>query len=454
MTASLVALAALWVLLGYTRAPRPRQAHPLRMVVYFIGLLTIASLLAIRESIFFIFLITGFFHAMVLRPWPVLIAGVFATSVLVNTVIGGLPTNAEWWTIYITIIVIQTLAIGAGGLLGEKMAEQSEQRRLAVASLEAALEENADVHAQLLAQAREAGVLDERQRMAAEIHDTIAQGPTGIVTQLEAAEQAHDRPEAWQRHVRNAIGLARESLAEARRSVEGLRPEHLETARLPGALAEVARQWSELSGVPVEVTTTGHVQPLHAEVEMALLRTAQEALANVAKHANASRARQRRRAGHRGRGQGYLLKDSPRDELFRAVRAASRGESVLASSVATRLMSQLRGPAQEALSDRELEVLSLIAQGETNRGAAARLFISEATVKTDLLHIYAKLNVMTAPPRSRRHSSEGSCPPAESSDTLRSDRRWVGRSQAGGPRHLALTLGSTSWRPLEMVGEH
>jgi DNA-binding NarL/FixJ family response regulator len=90
---------------------------------------------------------------------------------------------------------------------------------------------------------------------------------------------------------------------------------------------------------------------------------------------------------------GYLLKDSPRQEVFRAVRAAAQGESVLASSVATRLMSQLRGPGPDALSDRELEVLSLIAQGETNRGAAARLFISEATVKTHLLHIYAKLNV-------------------------------------------------------------
>ena len=90
---------------------------------------------------------------------------------------------------------------------------------------------------------------------------------------------------------------------------------------------------------------------------------------------------------------GYLLKDSPRDELVRAVRAAARGESVLASSVATRLMSQLREPAPDVLSDRELEVLSLIAQGETNRGAATRLFISEATVKTHLLHIYAKLDV-------------------------------------------------------------
>jgi DNA-binding NarL/FixJ family response regulator len=90
---------------------------------------------------------------------------------------------------------------------------------------------------------------------------------------------------------------------------------------------------------------------------------------------------------------GYLLKDAPREELRRAVRAAHRGESVLAPSAATRLMSQLRSPAQEALSERELEVLSLIAQGQTNREAAALLFISEATVKTHLVHIYAKLEV-------------------------------------------------------------
>jgi DNA-binding NarL/FixJ family response regulator len=90
---------------------------------------------------------------------------------------------------------------------------------------------------------------------------------------------------------------------------------------------------------------------------------------------------------------GYLLKDAPREQLVRAIRAAARDEAVLAPSVATRLVSQLRAPAQDALSDRELEVLTLIAQGETNRGAAARLFISEATVKTHLLHIYAKLDV-------------------------------------------------------------
>jgi DNA-binding NarL/FixJ family response regulator len=92
---------------------------------------------------------------------------------------------------------------------------------------------------------------------------------------------------------------------------------------------------------------------------------------------------------------GYLLKDAPRAELLRAVRAAARGEAVLSPSVATRLMGRVRSPAQDEgpLSQRELEVLQLVAGGSTNREAAARLFISEATVKTHLLHIYAKLGV-------------------------------------------------------------
>jgi ATP/maltotriose-dependent transcriptional regulator MalT len=75
------------------------------------------------------------------------------------------------------------------------------------------------------------------------------------------------------------------------------------------------------------------------------------------------------------------------------VTAAHRGESVLSPAVAGRLLGELRSPAREPLSQRELEVLELIAQGCSNREAAARLFISEATVKTHLLHAYAKLGV-------------------------------------------------------------
>ena len=90
---------------------------------------------------------------------------------------------------------------------------------------------------------------------------------------------------------------------------------------------------------------------------------------------------------------GYLLQDAPRAELLRAVRAAARGEAVLSPSVATLLMGRVRSPDAGPLSQRELEVLGLVAAGSTNREAAARLFLSEATVKTHLLHIYAKLGV-------------------------------------------------------------
>ncbi|HEV8163622.1 MAG TPA: response regulator transcription factor [Actinomycetota bacterium] len=90
---------------------------------------------------------------------------------------------------------------------------------------------------------------------------------------------------------------------------------------------------------------------------------------------------------------GYLLKDAPREELIRAVRAAFAGEAVLSPAVASRLMGQVGKPPPEVLSQRELEVLALIADGATNRQAAAKLFVSEATVKTHLLHIYEKLGV-------------------------------------------------------------
>ncbi|MBK5995891.1 response regulator transcription factor [Streptomyces sp. MBT58] len=91
---------------------------------------------------------------------------------------------------------------------------------------------------------------------------------------------------------------------------------------------------------------------------------------------------------------GYLLKDAPREELFAAVRAAADGRSVLSPAVASRLMTRVRtpdAPADTPLSAREREVLVLVARGTTNREIAAELFISEATVKTHLTHIFAKL---------------------------------------------------------------
>ncbi len=94
---------------------------------------------------------------------------------------------------------------------------------------------------------------------------------------------------------------------------------------------------------------------------------------------------------------GYLLKDVPGEELLRAVRAVANGEPVLSPSVASRLMRQVRRPegrpGQSTLSGREMEIISLVAKGATNREIAQTLFVSEATIKTHLLHIYKKLGV-------------------------------------------------------------
>ena len=90
---------------------------------------------------------------------------------------------------------------------------------------------------------------------------------------------------------------------------------------------------------------------------------------------------------------GYLLKDAPRENLFDAIRAASRGESVLTPSVASRVMERIRSPDVEMLSRREIEVLTEVADGKSNKETSQMLFISEATVKTHLIHIFSKLGV-------------------------------------------------------------
>ena len=90
---------------------------------------------------------------------------------------------------------------------------------------------------------------------------------------------------------------------------------------------------------------------------------------------------------------GYLLKDTPREDFFAAVRQVAKGEAVLTPVVASRLMAHMRAPAEEQLSERELEVLALVAQGHSNQDIAKQLHISAATVKTHLIHIYGKLGV-------------------------------------------------------------
>jgi signal transduction histidine kinase/ligand-binding sensor domain-containing protein len=132
-------------------------------------------------------------------------------------------------------------------------------------------------------------VLDERARLAREIHDTLAQGFVGISSQLDAvAMSLPSNVELAKKHLQLASRMARHSLTEARRSIMDLRAAALESQDLPAALQAGARQWTAGSPVEVYVNVTGELKQLPEEVEQHILRIAQEAVANVVKHAAAS----------------------------------------------------------------------------------------------------------------------------------------------------------------------
>ena len=138
---------------------------------------------------------------------------------------------------------------------------------------------------------RQAGVLRERQRLAHEIHDTLAQGFTSIVMNLEVVEETEPpASETARRHLEGARQVARESLAEARRLVWALRPESLDRRSLAEALESLCENWGRETGIGVRANITGTPQGLPPETEVALLRVAQEALGNVRKHSGAKRA--------------------------------------------------------------------------------------------------------------------------------------------------------------------
>jgi signal transduction histidine kinase len=284
-----------WMLSMYTLNPRNRL-RPQVMAVFFAGLVVLMAALVVIDPVFGFFTWTGYIWTYRVLHGRWRIAGVLATAMITGTSQhGGLPTSsATSWISWILIIMVNFAIAGTIGWFSWVRDEQDTRRRQAIddlteanAKLEASLKENAGLHAQLLAQAREAGVLDERQRMAREIHDTLAQGLVGIITQLEAAAQAPATDTKAKRHAEAAMQLARESLAEARRSVQALSPTQLEQAQLPDALTKTAADWSKRTGITARVATTGSPTRMRPELELALLRTAQEALANVAKHAQA-----------------------------------------------------------------------------------------------------------------------------------------------------------------------
>ncbi len=248
---------------------------------------------------FFAFLAAvGYFDADRLLTPRLLKPGLFITAVTIaGSQSGGLPPHGPLgWGVFGALLGVHLGMIAVFGHLTAREEERTRTQAATIAELERtntalqqALDENAALHAQLLVQAREAGVADERRRLAAEIHDTLAQGLTGIIAQLQVVANTRDADLARE-HTDRALALARHSLGEARRSVHNLSPAALADDGLPEALRKTVAEWGERTGVQAGFTVTGTAESLHDEVAATLLRIAQEALSNTARHAAAGRA--------------------------------------------------------------------------------------------------------------------------------------------------------------------
>ncbi len=289
--------AALLLELWWARAGRGHKQPSAASAVYYAIRCAFSFALSWLNPFAAFYAALGYFGAERLLPRRWVTVGLFASAVTIaGSQSGGLPPpNAARWGLFAAILAVHVVLFWVFARLNTYEQQRIDVHRSTIAELEStntrlqkALDENAALHAQLLVQAREAGVADERRRLAAEIHDTIAQGLTGIIAQLQVVANTDDRDLARE-HLGRAADLARASLGEARRSVHNLGPAALQDQDLAEALKQTVAEWSARTDVRAEFTVTGTAEPLHDEIEGTLVRIAQEALSNTARHAAATR---------------------------------------------------------------------------------------------------------------------------------------------------------------------
>jgi signal transduction histidine kinase len=282
---------------GYSTGPRAVAAGAIALLVVFylavarplilrdwqgvsslltcIGILTLftVAVAAVPLATWLMFMIIPMIFMLVsLRRAVALVAVANAIPVLLGIVRDG----SNGLALDLVIAAISTAAGICIGVWITKMAEQSEQRAQLIAELEANRAEVARL-------SHEAGVAAERARLAGEIHDTLAQGFTSIITLLQAAD-----PGLRDERLALAVRTARENLAESRAMVAALSPTALASASLPDAVRRSAARFTEESGVPAPVRVTGDFRALPTRLEVVLLRAAQESLTNIRRHAGAN----------------------------------------------------------------------------------------------------------------------------------------------------------------------
>lgn len=264
---------ALWLWLWIKQRSRePTGRRPLTIALAFLGGLLLAAMGA-RDLMFTLVaasLLPQFFTYLplpvaVTSLIPMFVASEYAHSMAALSAPGGFPWGS---------LVIRGVTVVAIGICFKVMTQQIDQR--------------GRLQARLATAQHKAGVLEERQRLAREIHDTLAQDFASIIVHLERAEQInHLDGSPAKGHIDLARSVAREGLEESRRMMAALRPEILEQRALPEALGRVCAQWSRRAGIESKLWVTGTPVPLHPEIELAVLRGVQEALTNVARHSGA-----------------------------------------------------------------------------------------------------------------------------------------------------------------------
>lgn len=297
-TAGLAVLAAAWLAGVVVMRPSPvgvggRQVPRSWRAAYYTGLLVLLTGLIAWSQWFMLVSWTACVYAFMLFEARWGFFGAAAGGVALTAAQAGslVPSTREAVPLF-TLSVVAPLLAG-GWYLGR---ESNARRRLigeltdANAALRVASAANARLREQLVGQAKQAGVQQERQRMAREIHDTLAQELSAVAAQLEVALTAAEGGDQWRGPVTQARDVARDGLGEVRHLVQALASPLLDDAALPGALSVLARRWQRQTGIEAACYSDEDVPPLPEEVQAALLRVAQAALANVAEHAGASQA--------------------------------------------------------------------------------------------------------------------------------------------------------------------
>jgi signal transduction histidine kinase len=278
---ALAAMVPLYLLVGRPEAASAAGTLTRRAVIYMacVVLLFAAADLAVPNTWFLVIALQPLTYQLL----PARLA--LATSLVMTTIgassiaywdrtSGGLATAAGFW------IAVTAFTAAFGGYI-DRIITQSAERANLIAELEAARAELAEV-------SRQAGALAERQRLAGDIHDTLAQGFSSIVMLIQAAEaQLAEAPDSVRHQLQLAEQTARENLAEARSLVSGLTSAQLRTGTLADALRRITERAGAELGIIAAFQTAGPGFPLPAAKEVVLLRTGQEALANVRKHAAA-----------------------------------------------------------------------------------------------------------------------------------------------------------------------